>query len=480
MSTTHPHAADLLLLQPETREALWKATAAEVERYLTEVDHWPVTPAATAEEIRGYVRQVDFDRPRDPFEVLKFVATGLERYLVHNVHPRHFGLFVPAPSAMGIAADTLVATTNPALGGWHLSPFAVELEQDLVSRVAVKFGYDPAASDGTFTSGGSEATNTAVLSALASIPGYDKRSGIRGLAKPPVLYASIEAHHSIHKAASVCGLGSEAVRPVPVDERLRLNVAALADMVVADRRAGYEPFMVAGSVGTTNAGVIDDLSSLAQLAERQGLWMHVDGAWGGAAVLVPELRPHVAGIERADSITVDPHKWMSVPMAAGLFLTRHRGILERVFAVEGPYMPPRNAGSGDTAGDPYRRSLQWSRRFIGLKLFMTLAATGWQGYEQVLRHQTRIGEYLRAQLQAHGWRILNDTPLPVICFDDARGRRTPADIVAHVLRSGAAWLSVTYLGEERRAAIRACITNFRTEPRDIDLTLQALETARRH
>ena len=113
---------------------------------------------------------------------------------------------------------------------------------------------------------------------------------------------------------------------------------------------------------------------------------------------------------------------------------------------------------------------------------MTLAATGWQGYEEVLRHQARIGEYLRAQLRAHGWRILNDTPLPVICFDDGSGSgsRTPADIVAHVLRSGEAWVSVTYLGAERRAAIRACITNFRTEPQDIDRTLQALEAARRH
>src|SRR5439155_1329002 len=168
-------------------------------------------------------------------------------------------------------------------------------------------------------------------------------------------------HHSFHKAARLCGLGTEALREIPVDPDLRLDPQVLSSRIVEDRRRGLAPFMVVATAGTTSAGAIDPIPDLAGIAEREGLWYHVDSAWGGAAALLPELRPLLAGIERADSITFDAHKWLSVPMGAGIFLTRHPSLLERTFGTGTSYMP-RDAAGLDIV-DPYSHSMQWSPRF---------------------------------------------------------------------------------------------------------------------
>jgi len=176
------------------------------------------------------------------------------------------------------------------------------------------------------------------------------------------------------------------------------------------------PFLVAGTAGTTGAGIIDPLPALADLCARERLWLHVDAAWGGAAALVPEMRSVLAGIERADSITFDAHKWLSVPMGAGIFLTRHRDILDRTFRITTEYMPREAEGMEVT--EPYTHSMQWSRRFIGLKVFLTLAVAGWDGYAAAIRHQAAMGDLLRRELSENGWEIVNPTALPVVCFRD--------------------------------------------------------------
>jgi glutamate/tyrosine decarboxylase-like PLP-dependent enzyme len=270
---------------------------------------------------------------------------------------------------------------------------------------------------------------------------------------------------------------------VAVDASLRMRADDLAARLAADRADGYAPFLVVATAGSTSAGAIDPIAALAEVTEREGIWLHVDAAWGGAAALLPELRQALAGIERATSITFDPHKWLSMPMGAGLFLTRQPGALERTFRVTAGYMPRAAAVAAAAhpagpppAADPYCHSMQWSRRFIGLQLFLTLAVAGWRGYEESLRHQVAMGERLRRGLAEQGWEVVNETPLPIVCFtrDGARPAQLEA-LAAAVVASGEAWISTVSI--DAGTALRACITNFRTGAADVDALIAILGRA---
>jgi glutamate/tyrosine decarboxylase-like PLP-dependent enzyme len=469
----------MFMLGPEQRDKLWQQVIGVIEQYTADVDRLPVSPQLDPAGLRVLLEPFDFNTPLSPEAAIDFVADGLRRHLVHVAHPRYFGLFNPAPSTMGIAADALVAAFNPQLAAWSHSPIAVEIEQHLIGAFGVRFGYDSEAVDGTFTSGGAEANHTALLTGLMyHFPAMD-RAGARALPGQPVFYASSESHHSLLKAARLCGLGTDALHEIPVNDRLQMDENALLAAIARDRAAGLLPFMVVATAGTTTAGIIDPLGSLAEVAERERLWFHVDAAWGGAAVLVPELRPLLAGIERADSITFDAHKFLSVPMSASMVLTRHRDVLDRTFRTQTGYMPREAAGM--EVVDPYAHSMQWSRRFIGLKLFLTLAVAGWEGYAETLRRQVALGDRLRRELRGSDWKVVNETPLPVVCFRDGRrgGAESGADvaeILRIVLASGRAWISTARVGSQM--VLRACITNYRTGAEDVDALVQVLNEAR--
>ncbi|RPJ54503.1 MAG: aminotransferase class V-fold PLP-dependent enzyme [Acidobacteria bacterium] len=466
----------MLRLNKKERMRVWENVMQAIEVYTARVAEHRVTPQLDPDAIRVRLCRFDFQEALDPGRAIDFVVENLWNQQVHTPHPSYFGLFNPNPTTMGIAADTLVAAFNPQLAAWSHSPFAAEVEMHLVRAFASRFGYDPASCDGTFCSGGMEANHTALLAALtAQNPDFGEQ-GACSFSAPPVVYVSSEAHHSFLKAARVSGIGTRAVRVVPVDERLRMNTAVLQDGIEKDRREGYLPVMLVGTAGTTGAGVIDPLEELASIARDHNLWFHVDAAWGGAAALVPELRPLLDGCEQADSITFDAHKWLSVPMGAGIFLTRHREVLLRAFQVVNTYMP--KDATGLPVIDPYAHSLQWSRRFIGLKVFLSLAVAGWPGYEEAIRHQSRMGEALRVALRARGWKIVNDTRLPVVCFTDpnCEEARHLEAIVAEVLRRGEAWISTALIGG--KPAIRACITNYATTDHEIEALVATLEKAR--
>jgi glutamate/tyrosine decarboxylase-like PLP-dependent enzyme len=472
--------ASALILEESVRRRLWRRTMSLVEEYVEGVETARVAPLLELEKLQALLAPFDFEQPREPLEMLDEIAQGLWRYQVHTPHPRYFGLFNPAPTAMGIAADTLVAAFNPQLAAWSHSPLAAEIEQHLVRAFGSKFGYDPEQTDGTFASGGAEANHTAMLTALVhSFPDFARR-GVRGLDAQPVVYVSGQSHHSFIKAARFCGLGTDAVREIPVDDDLRMNVGALASQIAGDRSEGFAPLMIVATAGTTSAGIVDPIGELAGLAAVEGLWLHVDAAWGGAAAILPELRPLLAGVERADSITFDAHKWLSVPMAAGIYLTRHPEILARTCGYAADYMPRDAAGLDVT--DPYSHSLQWSRRFTGLKVFLSLAVAGWEGYETAIRHQVAMGELLRGELASSGWETVNETRLPVVCFVDAgssegRSARYLEEVAREVVISGRAWISTARLGPER-TALRACITNYRTQAADVQALVRALNEAR--
>jgi glutamate/tyrosine decarboxylase-like PLP-dependent enzyme len=254
-------------------------------------------------------------------------------------------------------------------------------------------------------------------------------------------------------------------------------VGSLEQCIQADLEAGWLPFMVVGTAGTTGAGLIDPLPQIAEVAEHFGLWFHVDAAWGGSAVLSPWLKPALIGVERADSVTWDAHKWLSVPMGAGMFFCRHPEAVKRAFAISTSYMPER---VGEDTLDPYATTSQWSRRMIGLKVFMTLAALGLDGYRELIERQAKMGDLLRLRLEESGWLIRNQTALPVVCFSHLEiqsGKLTTGGILKEIYRRGQVWISDVLLGGQERV-LRACITSFHTDQTDIECLIDELELAR--
>jgi glutamate/tyrosine decarboxylase-like PLP-dependent enzyme len=472
-SSDHP----VLSLTPEARSRLWHTLIDAIESYTQNIEDLPVSPVLDADAIRRVAASWTFEKPLDPSRAIRDLVPQLTRYQVHTPHPSYFGLFNPNPTTMSIAADALVAALNPQLAAWSHNPIASEIELHLVRSLSEKFGIPRDQADGVFTSGGWEANQTALLAALTHRWPQFHTSGLRSLDDDPVFYVSAEGHHSFAKAARASGLGIHALREIPVTDRLQMDPAALRSAIEHDRAAGRAPFLAVATAGTTGAGAIDPLPEIAGIAREHALWFHVDAAWGGAAALIPEMRSLLDGIEHADSITFDAHKWLSVSMGAGMFLTRHSDILTRAFSTATAYMPKE--GDRMQAVDPYSHSLQWSRRFIGLKLFLSLAVAGWDGYAATIRHQTAMGDLLRTRLREEGWTIVNATPLPLVCFTmDGWTLADCQQIANAVIESGQAWISTIQVGPHKQPALRACITNYATEPRHIEALLAVLEKTR--
>jgi glutamate/tyrosine decarboxylase-like PLP-dependent enzyme len=425
-----------------------------------DIANGPILPTVTAEEIRSYLAsRYDFARALPLEQVIADVETMLRTWQVQVTHPRYFGLFNPSVTLASVVADTLVARYNPQLANWRTSPAANEMERHTLGWLAAKFGL-PENAIATFTSGGTEANLSAVIVALTrAFPDYGEH-GLRHLHAQPSIYLTEETHHSFSKIAHMTGLGRRALRAIPTDRCLKMDIGELKKRVAEDRINGFLPFLVVGTGGTTAAGVIDPLTEIGHFCREEGLWFHADAAWGGSAILSPKLKRYLAGIDMADSITCDAHKWLSVSMGCGMFFCRHPDTVAEAFRADVSYMPGKPVGP---AFDPYTTSAQWSRRFIGLKLFLALAHHGEAGYVEMIEHQTRMGDVLREALRSSGWRIVNSTPLPLVCF--ARDGVVPATFLAALHKRQIAWMSEARLGGI--PVVRACITSFKTTERHI-------------
>lgn len=460
----------------KTRNSLLINLFKELDEFLDNTQSFPVTPKLDADEIKAFVRKISAGK-ETPNEVIAHVLEGMKEYAVLTPHPKYFGLYNPRANFAGILADLITATFNPQLAAWSHSPFASEVENYVIEEFGKRFGFPADSIDGVFAGGGAEANHNALLCAINyHFPEYEEQ-GFIGLRNRPVLYCSAEAHHSVDKAAKLVGLGFESVRHIPVREDLKMDHEALLDMIEQDEEAGNDPFMLIATAGTTGTGTIEDLELLGEIARDNNLWFHVDGAYGGGAVLSEQLKPELSGIEHADSITFDAHKWMSVPMATSLFITRHTDILERTFRISTEYMPKE--AKGMDVIDPFTHSIQWSRRFIGLKVYLALMMYGWDGYKKIIDHQTEVGNYLKEQLTKHGWEIMNPTPLPVVCFTDPNQKESTnfaRFVVDGVIQSKQSWISEYPVHGVR--CIRACITNYLTSTADIDALISELNTQR--
>jgi glutamate/tyrosine decarboxylase-like PLP-dependent enzyme len=428
----------------------------------------PIVPEVAPHEIRSYLgSRYDFAKPMALDDVTADVESMMRKWQVQVTHPRYFGLFNPSVTLASVVADTLVAMYNPQLATWSTSPAANEIERHTLAWLTGKFGL-PAATMASFTTGGAEANLSAVIAALTrEFPEYGE-GGLRCLPASPTIYVTREAHDSFNKIAHMTGLGRRALRTVATNRDFKMDLVDLARRVAEDRADGLAPLMVVGTAGTTAAGAIDPLPALERFCRSEDLWLHVDAAWGGAAVLSPRLRGHLAGIDAADSITCDAHKWFSVPMGAGMFFCRHPEVVGEAFRARTSYMPGKTDGP---VVDPYTTSVQWSRRFIGLKLFLALAQKGESGYVEMIEHQARMGDVLREEIQRAGWRIVNRTPLPLVCF--TRDGLDASTFLAALYKRQIAWMSEVRLGGGR-PVVRACVTSFRTNESDIEWVVREM------
>jgi glutamate/tyrosine decarboxylase-like PLP-dependent enzyme len=449
--------------------------AHHIDLHLARLGDAPLRADVSPQEIRSRLSRYDFGEPHAVSDLFSDVTDMLWRWSEHAGNPAHLGLFRPAVDRTAVVAEALAALYDPNLATWGFSPAAAEIERHVLGVLGARIGFDVDEGAAHFTSGGQESNHTAVVAALTARYPDVGASGLRALAASPVVYVSQEGHHSLDKVAHATGLGRRALRAVPVDATLRMDTRALAEQIRADRARGEAPLAVVGTAGTTNAGAIDPLPELADICAHEGLWFHVDAAWGGSAAVSDRLRPFLAGIERADSVTWDAHKWLSVPVSAGMFFCRHRTPVERAFAVDAAYVPPQRDA---LATDSLSTSLQWSRRFMGLKVFMVLAEHGLGGVARRIERQAAMGEELRGLLRRRGWSVLNDTPLPVVCFTHQRldHERDARRIVVDLARSGAGWISETRL-RGTVPALRACITHFDTGPDHLQRLVDTLERA---
>jgi glutamate/tyrosine decarboxylase-like PLP-dependent enzyme len=434
------------------------------------IAHGPVAPTLDLDAFRRELGGFDFRAPAPLGRIIGWTLAQLERGVTQVTSPRYFGLFNPAPTFPAQCADRIAAAFNPQLASATTSPAAVEIEAHVIRAVVRRAGLPPEAG-GHFTSGGAEANYTALICALTRAePGFAER-GARAFAGAPVFYVSRESHLAWFKIAHQAGIGRTAVRLVGTDGAGQLDPHALAAMIEADRAAGMAPVMIAATAGTTNAGMIDPLASCAETARRFGLWFHIDAAWGGALIASNRFRSRLAGMDRADSVTIDAHKWFAVTMGCGMFLTCDPSILATAFQAANDYMPSHHAGR-----DPYLNSVQWSRRFLGLRLFLSLAAAGWDGYARHVEHAIELAALLKAELRARSWTIAKDSPVAVVCAVPPPGSAAIKTIVERVLASGSAWISATTF--ESRPVVRACVTHGETTPEDVAALVAALEAAR--
>ena len=438
----------------------------------------PVARPASAADV---ARETAFPVPEQPLGVSELAELMRRLVLEHSTlcgHPGFMAYVSGSGTVPGAAADLLASALNPNVGGWTLSPAASELELHLTRWLAERFGL-PEGSGGLMTSGGAASNMTALKAARDAKAGASVRqNGLGGL--PLVLYTSEEAHATIAEAADLLGLGERAARAVPTDANLSMRIDALEAAIADDLSAGRMPFAVAATAGTTATGAIDPLPQVADLCAKHDLWMHVDAAYGGAAVLAPELRPLLAGIERADSISFDPHKWLYTPQSSACLLVRDPATLLRSFSIDAAYVrdDASLSGRGLNIGE---LGPQWSRAFLALKVWLSLAAHGTEAYGRRIAHDVELARYLDERVRAHpDLEPMCPVTLSIACYryapagaglDDHALDALNERLMVAIRRDGRAFPSNAELGG--RYCLRACLVNHRTEADDIDALLEA-------
>ncbi len=394
-------------------------------------------------------------------------------YAIGNAHPGFMGWVHGGGTPVGMLADMLSAGLNANLGGRDQIP--VEVERQVTRWMSELFGF-PESASGLFVTGTSMANLIAVWVARTAALGTEVRAaGVAAGGKQLTAYASAGAHSCIAQAMDLAGFGREALRVVPMNDRFQLDIAKLESAIAEDRKRGFTPFFIAATAGSVDAGAIDDLAALAEIAAREALWFHIDGAYGALAMLAPEIAPRLKGIERADSIAFDFHKWGQVPYDAGFILIKDSAMHYATFASPAAYL--QRVASGMAAGSPWPCDFgpDLSRGFRALKAWFTIQVYGADKLGAIIAKTCGLAQYLQQRIEAEPvLELLAPVSLNIVCFG-YRGADTDtlnAAIAVAVQNSGIAAPSTTTI--HGRLAIRAAIVNHRTQIRDIDNLFEAV------
>lgn len=445
--------------------------------FLAAIRRRPVTPAEPPEAVRAALNAAAPlpEQGADAGALLQHAADLLFEHSLLNGHPRFAGYITSSPAPIGMLAELLAAAVNPNVGAWKLGPMATEIEAQVIRWIAEFIGY-PAGCGGLLVSGGNMANLTCFLAARAAVAGWDIRK-LGAAAGPPLcVYASSETHTWLQKAADIAGLGADAIRWIPADARQRISLAALEAQYQRDVDEGRRPFLVAGSAGTVSTGAVDPLPELAAFCRERNLWFHIDGAYGAFAAAAPEAPAELADLGLADSIAVDPHKWLYAPLEAGCALVRDPGHLLRAFSYHPPYY-----NFAVEAINYFDLGPQNSRGFRALKIWLALQQAGAAGYRTMIGDDIELARRLftladvHPELEAltHNLSITTLRYVPPELRASIGSEQTEAylnglnqRLLAALESSGEAFASNALV--DGRYALRFCIVNFRTTAADID------------
>lgn len=461
-----------------TRKRLGRMVMDKLDDYFSSL---PERPVQLPQEERKFVFRPEAapETGKNPEAVLEEVFERLGDRGFHITSANYLGLMNPTPTFMSVLAEVLVAAFNPQLASVERSGSASLMEKETLHWVGQQIGWKQRFG-GVFTIGGSEANATALNLALVRRRPEVVESGVRALPARAVFYASAEAHHSLDKAAGAMGLGRKALRRIPVNADLQMDLGLLEQTIRADIENGFDPFCVVGTAGTTNTGAIDNLAGISAIAKKYGLWSHVDGAYGAAVIFSGQGKKLVRGIESADSVAMDPHKWLAIPFSAGIFLTVHPEMMHATYGTCAPYLRDSDQ---ETLEDQYQTSCQWSRRMNSLKLWMTLQAHGRRSYEELIDRQMEMAASLACWVEnSEHFELCAPQSLSAVAFrarmEDASEAEIAAAntaIVEEVNRSGERWISLTTVNG--KSAIRMMVISYLTEERHLRDLRDSLESA---
>src|SRR5438876_6526130 len=464
----------------KTRRQLGYRLIDQIDAYFSSLPDRPVQLPAD-QRTYGTLDNALPEMGEDPGKVLDEICREMVDEGFNVPSANYFGLMNPTPTYMGVLAEALVAALNPQLATLARSQLASKIELETVRWIGERVGWS-GAFNGTFTSGGNEANFSGLALALAAKFPAAIEDGVASIGGQAILYASAEAHHSLDKSAGLLGIGRKALRRIAVNAQLQLDPEKLDQNIQQDRAAGRKPFGVVATAGTTNSGIVDDLIAISDVCRHHDLWLHVDGAYGAAAIFSDQHRDVVRGIERADSLTIDPHKWLAMPFSAGLILTCHPDILDRAFSVAAAYMPK---AAGATLPDNARISTQWTRRMNSLKLWLTLRVHGRKAYEELIDRQLKLAANFAAWVSNSDFEITLPHTLPIVTFRlKASSLSAPELAEAHnrivdeVTRDGQRWISETIVNGH--SVLRMMVISYLTEERHLEALQTALAQAARN
>ena len=466
-------------LSPEQFRAIGHELVDRIAELLGDIGDRKVAPDTTPAKIRALIGGDGVpEHGEDPHAVLRGAAELLFDHSTFNGHPRFFGYITSSASPIGALADLLAASVNANVGAWQLSPVATEIERQTVRWVAELIGF-PVEGGGILVSGGNMANMVCLMAAMRAKANWDVRQHGAASEKRLILYASQDVHTWLEKGADLCGLGLDSVRVVAVDANRAMRIDDLRRQVAADRQAGHMPAFVVGTAGSVGIGAVDPLPEIARLCAAEGLWFHVDGAYGAPAGMLTDAPPALRAIGLADSVAVDPHKWLYAPIEAGCALVRDPKALHDAFAFHPPYYRFEGA-----AEDPPTNFHEWgpqnTRGFRALKVWATIRQVGREGYRRMIADDIALSREMFAEasrqpeLEAltQSLSIATFRYVPQDLVESRHDAKTAAylndlntQLLARLQRRGLVYLSNAVL--DGVFALRACIVNFRTESTDV-------------